>query len=347
MAYVMRIGGDSFEYRPLDFYWPLLAVPAAEGIVRLGAVIAGGLGRMRLFVQRGMIVNSQVWALLLFVPVLFYSSAMQGVLLFKGARSHPYDWTFIELTKENASWLLAAPGMPMLVDLSNDLRQQSVAQSVGIRFTAHREYARIKIQQWKPYQKMTRGWFPDDAVMAVGSIGIQSYYLPDLKVLDIHGLTDATIARNPVTRPNHERTMAHDRHPPPGYLEQRGVNIHIYPAVFSEEQALAYGSYALKIEPELWMPFDSSDHQWWGTEQFADSGLRVSNRVTTIINQYEAIVSGEMPVLHAHFDLYLTENDIIYVKKPLQPDRHTSEILLAHHSSRRARPSRRPQALWL
>ena len=24
MAYVMRIGGDHFEYRPLDFYWPLL-----------------------------------------------------------------------------------------------------------------------------------------------------------------------------------------------------------------------------------------------------------------------------------------------------------------------------------
>ena len=32
-AYVLRIGGDYFEYRPLDFYWPLLAVPAASGIV--------------------------------------------------------------------------------------------------------------------------------------------------------------------------------------------------------------------------------------------------------------------------------------------------------------------------
>ena len=62
MAYVMRIGGDSFEYRPLDFYWPLLAVPAAEGIVRLGTVIAGRLGRMRLLVRRGVIANPRVWA---------------------------------------------------------------------------------------------------------------------------------------------------------------------------------------------------------------------------------------------------------------------------------------------
>ena len=36
MAFVARMGGDMFEYRPLDVYWPLLAVPAAEGIVRLG-----------------------------------------------------------------------------------------------------------------------------------------------------------------------------------------------------------------------------------------------------------------------------------------------------------------------
>ncbi len=36
-AYVARIGGDHFEWRPLDFHWPLLAVPAAAGIARLGA----------------------------------------------------------------------------------------------------------------------------------------------------------------------------------------------------------------------------------------------------------------------------------------------------------------------
>ena len=317
MAYVMRIGGDHFEYRPLDFYWPLLAVPTAEGIVRLGAVIAGGLRRMRLFVRRGgVIANPHLWALVLFVPVLFYSSAMQGVLLFKGADIRLYSTGIhLELTEENASWLLAAPGMPMLVDLSNDLRQQSGAHFIGLRFTEHREYARRRIQQWKPYEKMARGWLPDDAVMAVGTIGIPPYYLPDLKVIDTLGLTDATIARNPSTRPNSERAIAHERYAPSGYLGERGVNIRIHPAAFSEEQALAYESYALKIGTELWMPFDSFDHQWV-TEQFADSGLRVSNRVTTTINQYEAIVSGEMPVLRAHFDIYLTEDNITYVKNP-------------------------------
>ena len=318
MAYVMRIGGDSFEYRPLDFYWPLLAVPAAEGIVRLGAVIAGGLGRMRLFVRGGVIATPPLWALLLFVPVLFYSSAMQGVLLFTSAAIRGYSEIIpMELTEEeeNASWLRAAPGMPMLVDLYNDLRQQTFRQNVGRRLVNHREFSRRWIQKWKPYEKMARGWLPDDAVMSIGAIGILPYYLPDLKVIDSWGLTDATIARNPVTKPNHERYMAHDRQPPLGYLEQRGVNIYIYSAVFSEEQALAHGNYALKFGPELWMPFDVYDHQW-AIERFTDWDLRVSNHVTTTINQYESIVSGEMPVLRAHFDLYLRENDITYIKYP-------------------------------
>ena len=50
MYYLLRIGGDHFEYRPLDFYWPLLALPAAEGLAHLGARIATGLRRNRTFV---------------------------------------------------------------------------------------------------------------------------------------------------------------------------------------------------------------------------------------------------------------------------------------------------------
>ena len=53
MAYVMRIGGDHFEWRPLDFYWPLLALPAAVGIVQLGGWIAGKARQIRTIVQGG------------------------------------------------------------------------------------------------------------------------------------------------------------------------------------------------------------------------------------------------------------------------------------------------------
>ena len=45
--------------------------------------------------------------------------------------------------------------------------------------------------------------------MTLYAIGIMSYYVPDLTIIDFFGLTDATVARNPVTHLNHVRRIAH------------------------------------------------------------------------------------------------------------------------------------------
>ena len=273
MAYVMRIGGDHFEYRPLDFYWPLLAVPASMGIVHLGERIATGRW-LRRFSPR-LAVGVRTCAIVLFVPVLFYTTAIQGALLFEGAAIRERILKLhIELDDSNAAWLLAAPGMPMLVAVSNDLRRQTSRQSVAAPFQEHREFANVQLRTWKPYENMENGVIPEDALMAGGGLGIRFYYLPDLKVIDINGLTDATVARNPVERPNHERSIAHDRYPPPGYLEERGVNFTIHPPATSELQALIRAEYAVKVGPALWMPFDSPDRQWV-FDRFAGRDLRV------------------------------------------------------------------------
>ena len=122
-----------------------------------------------------------------------------------------------------------------------------------------------------------RGIIPADAVMARAGIGILPYYAPDLTIIDFHGLTDATVARHPVTKPNDERVIAHDRRPPPGYLQQRGVNFHLHGAAGSEFEALAAANYALQVGPKLWMPFDVADHQW-ANARFAGRDLRARNR---------------------------------------------------------------------
>ena len=226
MAYLLPIGGDHFEYRPLDFYWPLLAVPAAEGIAHLGSRVSAGLRRLPRVPGRA--VRGEIYTMALFLLVLFYANSIQGVLLFKGTAIREVSQeVHIELNEENAGWLLAVPGMPMLVALSNDLRRQSVKHGVAKRSTFHRTFGNLTMQTWKPYEKMERGIIPDDALMSAGVLG-RYYYLPDLKVLDSWGLTDATVARTPVTHPNLERRIAHDRRPPPEYLKQRGVNIRIF-----------------------------------------------------------------------------------------------------------------------
>ena len=268
LYYLLRIGGDHFEYRPMDFYWPLLALPAAEGLAHLGNRFAAGLGRVRWLPWR---VGPHAWAVALFIPVLCYASAIQGTLLFQVT-----TWQ-IELDEKNAGWLLAIPGMPALVAISNDLRRQSVQQYVGLRFKRHREFANEEILLWKPYEQTLRRVIPDDALMASGAVGIMPYYVPDVTIVDIYGLTDATVARNPITPLSQERVIAHDRRPPPGYLQQRGVNFRLYPAATSEYKALTGANYALQVGPKLWMPFDVADHQW-ANERFAGRNLRARNR---------------------------------------------------------------------
>ena len=278
MVYVMRIGGDHFEYRPLDFYWPLLALPAAVGIVHLGSRLAAGRWRPRLPGRVGL--GARAWAVAVFVPVLFYAGAIQSALLFEGAATREHIIRqHMELDDENAGWVLAAPGMPMLVAISNDLRRQSVYQLVAVPFFRHRSGAAPRIRAYEGYEHMERGLIPADALMDstgiyASGIGIRFYYLPDLKVIDRFGLTDATIARSPVAEANHERLMAHDRRPPPGYLEERGVNITVHPVARSQLKAFMRAQYAVQFGPESWMPFDAPDEEWV-LDRFAGRSLHV------------------------------------------------------------------------
>ncbi len=270
MAYLLPIGGDHFEYRPLDFYWPLLALPAAEAIALLGAKAADSLRRLPR--RPAWRYGGGVFTIAFFLPILFYANAIQAALLFEAAtvreRIHQLH---IELNRENANWLLAAPAMPALTTVSNELRQQSASHSVGLTFAEHREFHFKQKRLYGAYQEMERGLIPDDALMANSGLG-KFYYLPDLKILDSDGLTDATVARTPVTHANAQRIIAHDREPTPEYLKQRGVNIRIFPSASSADAALDVADYALKFGPELWMPFDTVD-LLWATNRFAGHEL--------------------------------------------------------------------------
>ena len=271
-AGVMRVGGDHFEYRPLDFYWPALAVPAAAAMLQLGSRLSDARSPERL-VHTRLAVGARTWSIIIFAVVLFYSSSIQGALLLEGRKIRAWsNKLHIELSDENAGWLLAAPGMTALVSISSELRRQAVRQGVAAPSAEHREFANLMRASWSPYASMKRGFFPDDAVVSEGTIGIFSYYLPDVRIIDLFGLTDAVIARNKVMTPNRQRAIAHSRTPPPGYLKRRGVNIWIRRPVASRAEALSHADFAVKAGPGLWAPFDSPDHAWV-IERFSDYGL--------------------------------------------------------------------------
>ena len=355
MLFLARLGGDLYEFRPLDLYWPLLAVPAAEGMARLGAWIADKLRQARTTIQRGQLrlstdsaqahSASPIWAsllctLLLFVPALFYANAIQWAILFEVEKIDKYVWaTHIELDEQNAGWLLAAPGMKALTAVSNDLRGGIIRQFIGERFAEHREFTNWMIRQYQPYENMERGIIPDDAVMPGYSIGVLFYYLPELTAIDIHGLIDITVARTPpIHKSNSKRKIAHDRLPPPGYLQERGVNILIHGAERTAEQALAIAQYAVQVGPNLWMPFDSHDAQW-AFSRFSgrtiysnELGLAETHPTTPSYNRFlhsggsltfERFIDnfesddrslwrieGDAVTNHADFDLYYLQNSV-------------------------------------
>ncbi len=261
MAYVMRIGGDHFEYRPLDFYWPLLALPTAVGIIHLGDWLRNCRRR-----PSGGVTGT---ALAVFFPVLFYASVVQNLYLYSQAR---IDRPILDIT---FGLSLLAPGVQPLVAITNDLLWDLNQQFVGLRAAPHHRFAQPRIRAWAPYEHMERDMIPDDALMAMEAIGIPPYYVPDLTVVDVYGLTDATVARSPVVTANHDRVIAHDRRPPSGYLNQRGVNFIIHPPVEDGLWALTRANYAARVGPDLWMPFDTNDHQW-AVDHFAERELRVA-----------------------------------------------------------------------
>ena len=277
MVYLLEIGGDLYEYRPMDYYWPLLAVPAAEGVVRVGAWLSNSLRQLS---KRLRWAGPRTLAVALFVPLLFYAGAIQALLLFESKEAPRPDWGVppqVVLDASNSGWLQAAPGMPALVAISNDLRLASEPHFVGLRTQQHHQYNAPTIPGWQAYEESSRLVIPADAVMYSSTIGIVSYYLPNLTVIDLFGLADHTIARNPVTLTNSERRIAHDRSAPPGYVQRRGVNIRLSPAVATEAKALAGANYALRVGPGTWMPFDVFDHAW-ANERFDDFDLRATNR---------------------------------------------------------------------
>jgi arabinofuranosyltransferase len=245
-AYCAHIGGDFFEYRFLDFYWPLLAIACADAIVWLAR------GRRAVAVALGAVIIA--YCACLQISMVWLSRDLD-------TRAET-AYLHVELSASTAPWLRWLPGGLELAAISNRARFHNVRHLVGQRVREHVVFGRQRQRDWSPYERLERGLLPRDAVAATNAVGAMPFYLADLTVIDQLGLCDRVIARAPVVTPNSERILAHDRRPPLGYLEQRGVNIDVKPPAASCAAALGAAPFALRFAEQLWMPFDSPDPAW-------------------------------------------------------------------------------------
>jgi arabinofuranosyltransferase len=241
-VHLAKIGGDHFEFRMFDELWPVLYLAAADGLlVLLTAPRARAIGAAAVTLYG------------LAIPV------SHDILAFQRNGRGETEHMKVRVDTESSPWLHLFQPIPAMLGLYNRWGDWVIDHSVGIRHREHQMFARLMRVRYAPYARFEEtGIFQPDAIAAESSIGYYGFYLHDLFLIDKKGLCDWTIARTPVEHDDAHRQLAHDRGPPPGYLEERGVNIEPDALHDTRDHALRDGEFAVELAPGAWAAFSAA-----------------------------------------------------------------------------------------
>lgn len=215
--YIARLGGDHFEYRPLDLYLPLLFILIFHGACGLAslrfpsALVAGAAG-----------VGVLATALL---PALSSTDAPDGYKPgFPGGM--PREDGRAELIDSHAHPLLfSLPGVGDYLHHYNSLTKILTHHFIGLRREEHASFlATASLQGHWLAEAVKDGALPEDTHIAVCCVGAIPYY-SDLKTLDRLGLTDRNVARQESASSKEDRMMAHEKVAGVRYAIKRGVDL--------------------------------------------------------------------------------------------------------------------------
>jgi arabinofuranosyltransferase len=195
--YAIVVGGDHFEYRPFAFLVPFMALALARFVVALpGPPVVGAACFL------------VVWALAQPIPWVHF------------ARTRPIntrDATF-KLFVPVADAFPAGP-LRRYARQFDRLQTWMMARHVGTRHQEHKVFWLDQIGFFPTREQGSKISWGQRALTPMNTVGVPGWTMPEVAFLDIHGLNDRVIARNPVGDPPAIRLMAHERTPPPGYID--------------------------------------------------------------------------------------------------------------------------------
>ncbi|TET83107.1 hypothetical protein E3J38_01050 [candidate division TA06 bacterium] len=201
--YTFVVGGDHFEYRVYNQLIPLSFLAVLWSLSKL---------KPR--------------------PVVALSLMLGFVLL-----SMPVQWTHWVLTKDlntrEETHIMIAPISPTwpapfrpYAELFDRAQSWLIQHHVGMRHQEHKIFWQTQVRDYPSRvdgMRIPRAGFP---VYAVYCVGVPSWTLPNVNIIDMFGLNDYIIARGP-TPEGRSRMMAHSRRPPDGYAESYRPNVTI------------------------------------------------------------------------------------------------------------------------
>lgn len=212
VVYVASIGGDHFEFRPVDLYFPFLFVLMGRGAA---ALCDGLLPRL------GVVAYAAVVALgLVAIPWQSHRQFTKDYAVgFPGLGAAPERVGFLDPANDP---LYRWPVVRRLALAHRDLLRGMTSRLVGIRQEEHALFLATVIPEGRRLRALVAaGVLPQDTHIAINAVGAIPYY-SDLRVLDRLGLTDAVVAKS---APGELRVMAHDRHATFDYAASSGVDL--------------------------------------------------------------------------------------------------------------------------
>lgn len=201
--YYISIGGDHFEYRPFDLYFPLAFLVMTRGAAELLSRRSEGKGAVP-----GPLAVAHRTVVVCFLFVILYGGLRLPVELHRALANLEPRW----LTMEEF-----AARVEVAVGTGSPLRRRYVSlierthrSVVGVRSEIHGLYLELSMRNARVVRDLVAtGRLPADTHVALGSVGVVPY-LSNLRTFDYLGLTDRDVARNP-PRAQEPRQMAHDR----------------------------------------------------------------------------------------------------------------------------------------
>jgi arabinofuranosyltransferase len=201
--YTFVIGGDHFEYRVYShLIWPIF-ISAVWWLNQLGASARQTLTFLALFILFALPVQWIHWQ-----ATQAYQSREEtfGLHVAVADRFPSPMRPYVALFDQTQLWL--------------------IEHAVGVRHQEHKIFYEYQTRIFPPRhvgEALAAGEYP---VAAHGTVGVPAWVLPDVNIIDVWGLNDYVIARNPLTATD-ERVMAHSRYAPEGYVACFKPNVNV------------------------------------------------------------------------------------------------------------------------
>ena len=184
MLYVRRIGGDHFEYRPLDLHWPLLTVAAIDGLLAIAkAPRFARIIKMPL-PGRPAVRLGHVLAGVLFLALAEYSTVLQRAYEHESSTLTTRASTYKlrgHLTKASTfelPWVLPQ----LALSAYNAASSYCVDHQSCARQGEHKAYWNLLEREYGAYRSLSReeaGTLPTDATWAREAVGVPPTCFPE------------------------------------------------------------------------------------------------------------------------------------------------------------------------